>query len=266
MFAEKVALNLLREELLTIVNNYQGDYEFFVDTDFKKYEKEIKSKQIFFIISVDQGQIDHESEFVNCNINCISFSENIDLCREVFNAFTNAYNLVGQTRDNYYIIQAYTNPATNSNFNRLQNGYGSLLSSSATFQLTTNASVISKIELYNATTDTWQVANFLNVNFQYNGNPDSKPFPTTLNAITKSVVQFGTIAISIQTYFKLNNPLIASCLNITKNDLTQDNNFKIRLTINDLLEPMVVDNLKLIQFELAQQHDKLPACAMTFSQ
>jgi len=265
-FVEKISLDLLNEELLTIANkDAYSDYNFHIVNDFDKVKNECQVNDVYLVISVDDGTIGHGSVFVNARVSCITHQKNIEKVREYFNDFTLSYNLQPKSRSNAYIIQSYTTPATISNFNRIQNEYATIVYIDCSFSISQGISVVEKIELYNGSTKVEDL-DFLQVQLGYVAANDSKSFPYTNNAYTKSIIQFGTNSFTIQAYFKTSSQTISDCLTITTTSgaINQDKVFKFVLTISG--STYTYDNMKLLAFNVQQTPESLPVCIMSFSQ
>jgi hypothetical protein len=259
-------INLLNEELQRFLNNYESeeleDKTFIFTQDIAKYEKKITGNEIFLLTKFSNGTLGYDTQYIPATINVLSNINDIQAIKTCLNIFANTYNLNKSVIGTTYVIQSFSYCENISNFNNMGTSYHNILYMNAGFSVAEDISTISSIKYEN------EDLAFINARFSYSGSNDSKSLPNVgkVNAYGKSIIQYGTIALTITMRFRLSSSLILKCLSISNISGTdsQDNDFNMQVTF-DTSTTFSYPKMKLLGFYIQQDRDSAPVCEFSFT-
>lgn len=256
-------INLLNAEMLTIINNFGSDTDlkFIVTENVQKYKGNITGKEVFLVVTFGSGTLSYQSLLQPAVINVVCNQKRVNEVLAILNIFVETFNLKKDNIDSDYIIQSYTVPTVTGKFEEMGSDFGTICFFNASFSVSPNISTLKKVVI-----DGEEVG-FLNAKYVYNNANDSKSVPSTnnLNAFSKSVMQFGTLSITIQLFFSLKSAFILKCINASNKSgsVSQNADFKIKITFDDV--EFDIGDMKLMGFFIVQQQESIPILEVSFT-
>lgn len=146
-------INIIRNSLLEIMDEdyyYYKDYNVVLakEQEFIKL-KQAKPNSIYIVIKFGSASINFSQTVLPITLTAMSEQNKLDVCQKLLSDFVNKYNL--ETSDDSTIRQIYELPVVTSNFNKVFEGFRSILFVNGYFVISKNANFY---ELESAKEDT----------------------------------------------------------------------------------------------------------------
>lgn len=134
-------INIIRNSLLEIMDNdyyYYKDYNVILakEQEFIKL-KQAKPNSIYIVIKFGSASINFSQTVLPITLTAMSEQNKLDVCQKLLSDFVNKYNL--ETNEDSTIRQIYELPVVTSNFNKVFEGFRSILFVNGYFVISKNA-------------------------------------------------------------------------------------------------------------------------------
>lgn len=254
-------LNLIKSQLIEIMEenyNYYKNYNLILakEQDFIK-SNQIKPNNIYMVVKFSSASVNFGQTVLPINITAMSESNGSECCHRLLLDYVHKYNLI----EGDYLTQLYESPVITSNFNKVFDGYRSLIQVRGYFIIsrTANPATISykneKVPLLSLG---------LSVSFQL----DSQPFYDSFG-YTKSETKFGTLNFSITTYMLSDIPLLNEIIEemiLEKKTEFGDVNkkfiFDLKFKKND---KVLTDSFRLVNLSYQGNIGEIPLVTLSFA-
>lgn len=257
------------QEILQIVKNgllevMDEDYDYY--KDYKVYlslEKEfIKEKQkdpkaIYVVLKMGNTSINFGQTVLPIDLVVMSEQNKSDICQRLFISFVNKYNL--QMNDDATIRQVYESPVITSNFEKVYEGFRSILSVSGFFVISKNANFY---KLYYKVGENFEEIPFLTFRFNANIQLDSQPFYNKKN-FTESVSKYGVITINFTSYLLSDIELMNDALSVAFKNKSINSDFNLKIVLKSGEE--LIDNFKIVSVDSNQEIGSIPVVSFSFT-
>lgn len=254
-------LQLIKNGLLEIMDE---DYDFYKDyklylsleQEFIKIEQK-DPKAIYVVLKMGNTSVNFGQTVLPIDLVVMSEQNKLDICQTLFIKFVNKFNL--EMNDDSTIRQVYESPVISSNFNKVSEGFRSILTVSGFFVISKNANFY---RLYYKVDDEYKEIPFLTFRFNANFQLDSQTFYNKSN-FSESVVKYGVNTFNFTSFLLSDIELMNDAMNVAfKNKSVNETfAFKIVLKNGDFLE----DNFKIVLVDTNQEIGSIPVIALTFT-
>ena len=134
-------LNMIKNSLLQVMDeeyNYYKDYKVVLakEQEFIKL-KQAEPKAIYIVIKFGSASINFSQTVIPITLTAMSEQNKLDVCQKLLTDFVNKYNLV--SNEDSTIRQIYELPVVTSNFNKVFEGFRSVLFVNGYFVISKNA-------------------------------------------------------------------------------------------------------------------------------
>lgn len=249
-------LQIVKNGLLEVMDedyDYYKDYKVFLslEKEFIK-EKQKDPKAIYVVLKMGNTSINFGQTVLPIDLVVMSEQNKSDICQRLFISFVNKYNL--QMNDDATIRQVYESPVITSNFEKVYEGFRSILSVSGFFVISKNANLFTikykGIEI--------PILNFrLDTEFQ----PDSQIF-YEVSDFTRSKIRSGTLTFSFSTFMLTDIEIVNKSLkNALK--LEKDRTFELEISLKNNIS--LTDNFILLSVNANQQIGEIPVVSLVFT-
>lgn len=252
--------SILKEQILLTANDFKTsvDYNFILTQHIDKYEEELQGNEVFIVLSYGAGTLNYGSTLIPVSVNIVCNQNYVSEIFNLFNTFVEKYNLKKGVKGSNYYIESFTTPTMTGAFQDFEANYSVVCVFNASFLLSTTLTPITSIKIDNENVE------FINTRFAYNSQRDAQVFPSTTNAYTRSIMQYGSISFSFNSYFNKGKNLVSKCINISDENSTTSQNANFNIIIGFSDNTNLTLTMKLSGFVLGQSQEGLPTFEATF--
>lgn len=236
MIDEQEILELIGVQLQSIISSdadTYGGYQFVVTSELqfikdKKSNSELKNnpKQIFIVIKALPATLNFGQVLMPMSFNAIAEQGKVDICKKLLTEYAETYNL--QVNADGTIRQYYSTPYVLSNFNEVGNGYRSLLTMTATFQISENAN---RFDVYYVLSGVSTKLDAISQSIVLDAQMETQTFYNT-DGYTKSRGVFGTRILNLTMYLTTSDFLNLALAIFTGDAILAPNGVDTDFTLN----------------------------------
>lgn len=262
------AINLIRNQLITVA---EESYEYFKDYNiilskeqFYIKHSQVKPNSIYIAVKFSASTINFAQTVLPISLSVMTEQNSVEAAQKLLLDYVHKYNL--ESTDD--MTQVYESPVVSSNFNKVFEGYRSILYVNGFLVISKNANYLT-IKYPEITTNEngeeqkeYKEVTAITTHFNSNFMLDSQPFYNT-NNFSESVSKVGTITFSITTYMVDDIKFINDALDVSLGFVENDYPFECMLSFKNGRE--LTKNFRLASFDYQGNIGQIPVVTASFT-
>lgn len=261
-------INLIRNQLIIVAEEsyeYFKNYNIVVSKEqFYIKHSQVKPNSIYIAIKFSASSVNFAQTVLPVSLSVMTEQNSVEAAQKLLLDYVHKYNLESSSD----MLQIYESPVVSSNFNKVFEGYRSILYVNGFFAISKNANYLTikypeiTINENGEEQKEYKEVTNLTLNFNSNFMLDSQPFFNT-NNFSESISKVGTITFSVVTYMVDDIKLVNDALDVSLGFVENDYPFECMLSFKNGKE--LVKDFKLVSFDYQGNIGQIPVVSMSFT-